>query len=235
MATKAQMYAQMADHAATQITGSWQEWTAFLKTAAQLYKYPYNEQLMIYAQRPDATACAGYDTWNDNVGRYVKRGSKGIAILDTDADRPHLKYVFDISDTESRDSSRHFHLWELHPENEAAVSAMLEKVYEVPGKSGLSDQLEHVAAQLADEYWHDHQHEILRIVDDSFLEEYDEFNIGAQFRNAATVSISYALMSRCGLEPEQYFDHEDFNMTFTTDALKAYIWFYALIIKIATF
>ena len=210
MPSDLQAYRQMADQAATQITGSHLEWTAFLTTAARLYKYPYNEQLMIYAQRPDATACAQYDFWNDRMGRYVRRGSKGIAIIDATGDRPRLRYVFDVSDTGGRDNSRSVNLWELRPEHTDAVTAMLERNYEVSCEGGLSDQLEKVAAQLADEYWNEHQRDIFDIVEDSFLEEYDDFNIGVAFRNAATVSITYALMSRCGLGPENYFEHEDF-------------------------
>ena len=107
MPSKVQLYAQMADRTAEQITGSYQKWTAFLTTAARLYKYPYNEQLMIFAQRPDATACAEYDLWNDTMRRYVRRGSKGIALVDNSREKPRLRYVFDISDTGLRKNSRH--------------------------------------------------------------------------------------------------------------------------------
>lgn len=206
--------AQMADHAATQITASHESWTNFLKTAAQLYKYPYHEQLMIYAQRPDATACAGYELWNEKMRRYIRRGSKGIALIDASGDRPRIRYVFDVSDTGGRDDSRRPYLWEYRPEHEDAVTAALEQEYEIPGEKGLADQLNQIAGQLANEYWQDHQYDILHIVDDSFLEEYDEFNIGAQFRSAAAVSITYAVLSRCGLEPDEYFEHEDFLSIF---------------------
>ena len=214
MPSNIQAYRQMADHTAMQITGSHQSWMAFLETAARLYKYPYNEQVMIHAQRPDATACAEYDFWNEKMGRYVRRGSKGIALIDTTGDRPKLKYVFDVSDTGGRDYSRRVNLWELRPEHTDSVTAMLERNYEVPGTAGLAEQLERVAAQLADEYWNANQRDMLDIVEDSFLEEYDDFNIGVAFRNAATVSITYSLMSRCGLEPENYFEHEDFLSIF---------------------
>ncbi len=206
--------AQMADHAATQITASHESWTDFLKTAARLYKYPYHEQLMIYAQRPDATACAGYELWNEKMRRYIRRGSRGIALIDTSGDRPRIRYVFDISDTGSRDDSRHPFLWQYRPEHEDAVTAALEQEYEVSGKEGLADQLEQIAGQMANEYWQEHQYDILHTVDGSFLEEYDEFNIGAQFRSATAVSITYAVLSRCGLEPDEYFEHEDFLSIF---------------------
>ena len=213
MPTKAEMYAQMAEKVAVQLTGSWQEWAGFLTNAARLYKYPFHEQLMIYAQRPDATACAEYDLWNNRMGRYVRRGSKGIALVDDSGDRPRLRYVFDISDTGTREHSRTPWLWTLNEEHTAPVMAMLERNYDVSG-GDLAQQLADVSAKLAEEYWADHRRDILPIVDGSFLEEYDEYNIEVQFKSAATVSITYALMSRCGLEPEQYFSHEDFMPIF---------------------
>ena len=213
MPTKAELYAQMAEKVATQLTGSWQEWAGFLTTAARLYKYPFHEQLMIYAQRPDATACAEYDLWNEKMGRYVRRGSKGIALVDDSGDRPRLRYVFDISDTGTREHSRTPWLWQLEERHLDSVQAMLERTYDVSGDD-LAGQLTEVAGKLAEEYWTEHQQDFFYIVDGSFLEEYDEFNIGVQFKAAATVSITYALMSRCGLEPERYFDHEDFMAIF---------------------
>ena len=213
MPTKAEQYAQMADQVARQLTGSWQEWAGFLTTAARLYKYPFHEQLMIYAQRPDATACAEYDLWNNRMGRYVRRGSKGIALVDDSGERPRLRYVFDISDTGTREHSRTPWLWTMNEEHTAPVMAMLERNYDVGG-GDLAQQLADVAASLAEEYWTDHRQDILYIVDGSFLEEYDEYNIEVQFKSAAAVSITYALMSRCGLEPEQYFSHEDFMAIF---------------------
>ncbi|MVB09524.1 hypothetical protein CAFE_01800 [Caprobacter fermentans] len=214
MPTKLQACEQIAEKTATQITASHESWMDFLKTAARLYKYPYQEQLMIFAQRPDATACAGYEVWNDKMRRYVRHGSKGIALIDASGDRPGIRYVFDISDTGGRENSRRPFLWQYRPEHEDAVATVLEQEYEISGEKGLADQLEQIAGQLANEYWQDHQYDILHIVDGSFLEEYDEFNIGAQFLNAASVSLTYALMSRCGLEPDEYFEHEDFLSIF---------------------
>jgi len=214
MPSKVQLYAQMADRTAEQITGSYQKWTAFLTTAARLYKYPYNEQLMIFAQRPEATACAEYDLWNKQMRRYVRRGSKGIALVDTSSDQPKLRYVFDVSDTSGGEDSRRPYLWEYRQEHREVVSAALEQRFDVSGESGLADQLERVAAQLVDEYWHDNRRDIVGIVDGSFLEDYDEFNIGAAFRNAAVVSTTYALLSRCGMQPGDYFEHEDFLNVF---------------------
>ena len=213
MPSKAEFYRQMAEQVSTRLVGSWKEWTAFLTTAARLYKYPFHEQMMIYAQRPDATACAEYDLWNEKMGRYVRRGSKGIALVDDSGDRPRLRYVFDISDTGTREHSRTPWLWQLEEQHIGPVSAMLERNYGVAGDD-LAQQLTDVAGKLASEYWDEHQQDFRYIVDGSFLEEYDEFNKGVQFKAAATVSIAYALMSRCGLDTDQYFQHEDFMPIF---------------------
>ena len=214
MPSKLQKYMQMADEAQRQITGSYRGWTGFLTTAARLYKYPYAEQVMIHAQRPDATACAEYDFWNEKMGRYVRRGSKGIALIDSSGERPRLRYVFDVSDTGGREFPKSRYLWEYREEHADAVSAMLESRYGVDGKGGLIDQLERIASQLAEEYWRDYKRDILAIVDDSFLYGYDEFNVGAAFQSAAAVSIAYSLMSRCGLEADDRFEHEDFLSIF---------------------
>lgn len=214
MPSKLQTYMQMADEAQRQITGSYRGWTGFLTTAARLYKYPYAEQVMIHAQRPDATACAEYDFWNEKMGRYVRRGSKGIALIDSSGERPRLRYVFDVSDTGGREFPKSRYLWEYRKEHADAVSAMLESRYGVDGKGGLPDQLERIASQLAEEYWRDYKRDILAIVDDSFLYRYDEFNVGAAFQSAAAVSIAYSLMSRCGLEADDRFEHEDFLSIF---------------------
>jgi len=214
MPSKLQTYMQMADEAQRQITGSYRGWTGFLTTAARLYKYPYAEQVMIHAQRPDATACAEYDFWNEKMGRYVRRGSKGIALIDSSGERPRLRYVFDVSDTGGREFPKSRYLWEYREEHADAISAMLESRYGVDGKGGLPDQLERIASQLAEEYWRDYKRDILAIVDDSFLYGYDEFNVGAAFQSAAAVSIAYSLMSRCGLEADDRFEHEDFLSIF---------------------
>ena len=214
MPNKLQAYAEQAERTARQITGSHLAWTAFLTTAARLYKYPYNEQLMIYMQRPGATACAEYDFWNEKMGRYVRRGSTGIALIDATGYKPRLKYVFDVSDTGGKENARRVNLWELKDAHTDSVSAMLERNYGVSGKNGLAEQFESVASQLAAEYWRDHARDILGIVADSYLEEYDDYNIEVAFKNAAVVSITYSLMSRCGMQPEDHFEHEDFFSIF---------------------
>ena len=214
MPSKLDFYAQMADHTAKQVTGSFGEWTAFLETMGRLYKYPFHEQLMIFAQKPNATACADYDLWNKQMGRYVRRGTKGIALIDTSGDNPRLKYVFDVSDTGGRENSRRLNLWEYRDEHHDAVTASLENRFGVSGEKGLADQLEQIASKLVTEYWNDNSRDILGILADSFLEEYDDYNVEVAFRNAATVSTTYTLMSRCGLNPADYFEHEDFLSVF---------------------
>lgn len=128
--------------------------------------------------------------------------------------RSYTPYVFDVSDTSGGENSRRPYLWEYRQEHREVVSAALEQRFDVSGENGLADQMERVAAQLVDEYWHDNRHDIVGIVDGSFLEDYDEFNIGAAFRNAAVVSTTYTLLSRCGMQPGDYFEHEDFLNVF---------------------
>ena len=214
MPNKLQAYTELANQTAVQITWSYEQWTAFLATAARLYKYPYHEQLMIYAQRPDAIACAEYDLWNRRMRRFVKRGSKGIALLDSSGDNPRLRYVFDISDTGGRSDARMPFLWEYREEHLEAVRVALERAFSVSGEAGFAQQLETISAKLAEEYWNDHQYDVLRIIDGSYLEEYDAYNIETAFRSAVTISTNYALMLRCGLETDHYFAPEEFLNVF---------------------
>ena len=165
MPSKYQEYRQMADTAERQLTSSYKSWTQFLRTAARLYKYPYNEQVMIHAQRPDATACAEYDFWNKKMGRFVRRGSTGIALIDTSGQKPQLRYVFDVADTGEREHSRPMHLWQFRAEHEDAVAAALERSYGVSGKDGIVEQMESAAAKLAREYWADYKRDILHNID----------------------------------------------------------------------
>ena len=147
---------------------------------------------MIHAQRPGATACASYEVWNDTMRRYVRRGAKGIALVDNSGDAPRLRYVFDIADTGTRRSSRPFSPWEINDGNVEAVSSALEDSFGAERGVSLASQLEAAAALLADEYWMGNSQDILGIVDGSSLEEYDDFNIGVSFRDAAAVSITHA-------------------------------------------
>ena len=225
MASVLQQYHQLADRMATQITGSYQSWTDFLTTAARLYKYPYHEQLMIYAQRPEATACADYELWNKRMGRYVRRGAKGIALIDHSGDTPKLKYVFDVADTRTTERSRSPYLWEYRPEHEHVVSAAMAEQYNIQYPGNLVDQLEQISSVKVTEYFLAHEQDLLDIVDGSYLEQYHDYDKGVAFLNAATVSTTYMLLSRCGLAENAHFGPEDFMPVFdfntpqTVDAL----------------
>ena len=189
MPSKAQAYLEMSQHTASQITKSYLKWTDFLSTAGRFYKYPFPEQLMIYAQRPDATACAEWDFWNQRMRRYIRRGAKGIALVDNSQGRPVLRYVFDVADTGRMDDrGLNPNLWKYQEEHRDVVAAALENRFGVPDKYGLADQMERIAGKLAGEYWEEHKEDILHIVDGSFLEAYDDFDTGAVFRSAAAVS-----------------------------------------------
>lgn len=209
MPTKFKTFSQLAEHTAERLTSSLANWTGFLATVGRLYKYPYHEQLMIYAQRPDATACADYELWNSKMNRYVRRGSTGIALLDPTGDTPKLKYVFDVSDTGGRDNSRRPFLWEMKEHHEQPLLEMLGDKFGVSGDN-LADGFYNIAKDLAAEYYDNHKEDLPYFAENSFLEDYDEDNLKAAFENAATVSIAYTLMKRCGLDTESYFEHEDF-------------------------
>lgn len=211
MMTKTAYYMQMAQEAAAQITGSKEQWTAFLTTSARLYKYPFAEQLMIYKQRPEATACAEYDLWNDRMNRYVKRGSKGIALLDMRGEQPKLRYVFDVADTGERKNSRPVQLWKMNAEHEQPIIRALDAAFDVPAGAGsLENHIMEAAERLARDYWEENRRQISDIVADSYLEGYDELNIGASFKRAAAVSIAYSVFTRTVGNADDYFEHEDF-------------------------
>ena len=226
MGIKARRYADILAGAPEYVTGRQEEWKAFLATAARNYKYPYYDQLMIYLQRPEATACAEYDFWFDTMHRYVKRGAKGIALVDNEGDSPRLRYVFDVADTGARSNSRPVWLWQMKEEYQNPVMTALERAYGVSRENlSLEAQLEQVAGRLAADYWMNYGRQISGIVADSFLEEYDEFNIGTAFRKAAQASIAYTLSVRCTeeaesqFEPENFRDVSDFNTRQTAAAL----------------
>ena len=185
------------------------------------YKYGFADQLMIHAQRPGATACASYEVWNDTMRRYVRRGAKGIALVDNSGEAPRLRYVFDIADTGTRRSSRPFSPWQIDTGNVEAVSSALEDSFGAERGVSLASQLEAASALLADEYWMGNSRDILGIVDGSSLEEYDDFNIGVAFRDAAAVSIAHTLLRRCGFEPENYFEPQDYVVVFEWDTPEA--------------
>ena len=214
MPNKTQEYLNLAQQTAKELTRYWENWTDYLTTASRLYKYNYADQLMIYAQRPDATACASFDLWNDRMNRYVRRGSKGIALLDQSSSVPRLHYVFDVSDTGVRCNSRDPEVWQLGPDLVQPVSEMLAREYGVRHER-ITQQIADICGKLVDSYWDNNSGDILDIVDGSFLMDYDEAGQEFQFKSAAAISITYAVLERCGFEPEGHFDRDDFQAIFS--------------------
>ena len=207
---KLENYVELARQTMREISADGENWRAFLTTASNVYKYGFYDQLMIYAQRPDATACASFELWTNTMRRYVRRGAKGIALLDMTGDVPRYHYVFDAADTGMRKDSRSPFVWTINEENGAAIGALLEKEYEVSANRGLAGQLEEIAMQHVMDYWQEHQDELRDIVDGSLLMGYDELNLELAFRNTATAGIQYILLTRCGLAEEHRFEPEDF-------------------------
>ena len=223
MPSKTEEYLALAQRTANGLTRYWESWTAYLTTASRLYKYPFADQLMIYAQRPDATACADYDVWNNRMNRYVRRGSKGIALLDESSGFPRLHYVFDVSDTGVRRNSRDPEVWQYNDDLKQPVSEMLNKTYGISGER-VSQQLADVAGKLVADYWDNNGGDIRAIVDGSLLMDYDEAGVEMQFKSAAAISVTYTLLERCGFEPTGWFDKDDFQAIYnfsTPDAVFA--------------
>ena len=210
MPSKTEEYLALAQRTANGLTRYWESWTDYLTTASRLYKYPFADQLMIYAQRPDATACASFDIWNNRMNRYVRRGSKGIALLDQSSSVPRLHYVFDVSDTGVRRNSRDPEVWQYNDDLKQPVSEMLAATYGISGER-VSQQLADVAGKLVADYWDNNGEDIRAIVDGSLLMDYDEAGVEMQFKSAAAISVTYTLLERCGLEPAGWFDKDDFQ------------------------
>ena len=210
MPSKTEEYLALAQRTANGLTRYWESWTDYLTTASRLYKYPFADQLMIYAQRPDATACADFDIWNTRMNRYVRRGAKGIALLDESSGFPRLHYVFDVSDTGVRRNSRDPEVWQLGPDLVQPVSEMLSKTYGISGER-VSQQLADVAGKLVADYWDNNGEDIRAIVDGTLLMDYDEAGVEMQFKSAAAISVTYTLLERCGFEPTGWFDKDDFQ------------------------
>ena len=210
MPSKAEEYLALAQRTANGLTRYLESWTDYLTTASRLYKYPFADQLMIYAQRPDATACADFDIWNNRMNRYVRRGAKGIALLDESSGFPRLHYVFDVSDTGVRRNSRDPEVWQYNDDLKQPVSEMLRKTYGISGER-VSQQLADVAGKLVADYWDNNSGDIRAIVDGSLLMDYDEAGQEFQFKSAAAISILYTVLERCGFEPAGWFDKDDFQ------------------------
>ena len=213
MPSKTEEYLALAQRTANGLTRYWESWTDYLTTASRLYKYPFADQLMIYAQRPDATACADYDVWNSRMNRYVRRGAKGIALLDESSGFPRLHYVFDVSDTGVRRNSRDPEVWQYNDDLKQPVSEMLSKTYGISGER-VSQQLADVAGKLVADYWDNNGGDIRAIVDGSLLMDYDDAGVEMQFKSAAAMSVTYTLLERCGFEPAGWFDKDDFQAVY---------------------
>ena len=221
MPSKTEEYLALAQRTANGLTRYWESWTDYLTTASRLYKYPFADQLMIYAQRPDATACAEFDIWRNRMNRYVRRGSKGIALLDESSGFPRLHYVFDVSDTGVRRNSRDPEVWQYNDDLKQPVSEMLSKTYGISGER-ISQQLADVVGKLVADYWDNNSGDILAIVDGSLLMDYDDAGVEMQFKSAAAISVTYTLLERCGFEPAGWFDKDDFQAIYnfsTPDAV----------------
>ena len=213
MPNKTEEYLALARKTADSFSRQWEHWAEFLITAARLYKYSYPDQLMIYAQRPDATACAEYDVWNNKMNRYVRRGSKGIALLDESGGYPRLHYVFDVSDTAPRRNALYPDLWQINDSLKEPVRSMLAENYGVHSES-FGQQLADVAGKLVQSYWDNNSSDILGIVDGSYLMSYDDAGRELQFKSAAAMGVTYMLLERCGLDPAGWFDEKDFQAVY---------------------
>ena len=223
MPSKTEEYLALAQRTANGLTRYWESWTDYLTTASRLYKYPFADQLMIYAQRPDATACADFDIWNNRMNRYVRRGAKGIALLDESSGFPRLHYVFDVSDTGVRRNSRDPDLWQYNDDLKQPVSDALTAAYGISHER-VSQQLADIAGKLVADYWDNNSEDIRAIVDGSFLMDYDSAGLEMQFKSAAAISVTYTLLERCGFEPDGYFDKDSFQAIYsfsTPDAVYA--------------
>lgn len=217
MPSKIETYIELAAQTAAKVTRDFSSWTAFLQLAARLYKYKFREQLLIHAQRPNATACAEYSTWTEQMRRYVRRNAKGIAIVRDVDGVPTLRYVFDVADTGTMDNGLHLYFWTAQGEFLPVVSAALEQYFLVPADDkGLSVQLATIAANLAAKYWDTYKSTLPAALKGSALKKRNR-GYKKAFLDATAASITYVLLSRCGLEPEQLFDEGDFAHVYERD------------------
>lgn len=203
----------LASETARQVSKNGKEWTKYLTTAARLYKYPFEDQMLIYAQRPDAKACALMETWNEKMFCWVNRGAKGIALFDRDSERPRLRYVFDVSDVhKARRIGKDPYLWEIREEHKEAVLAQLEKTYGATDKgNSFEGRLIEIARSIAKDYYSELLPDMSYAKEGSFLEELDEMNVGLRLRETLSASIAYTLLSRCGADMDLWKDELNFD------------------------
>ena len=214
--SKLQSYTQMAADNSTVITSSFDNWSAFLVTASKMYKYTFLEQLIIHIQRPQATACAEYGTWSKEMHRYVRRYAKGIAVISFIDGQPTLRHVFDVADTGPKEGALYPFLWTNRDEYQSVITAALENRFNVLlDQRGLPIQLANIAAQLAGKYWTNGEEKIIASIGDR------PSNLTREtFQDAAVASVTYSLLSRCGLHPEQFFDAEDFTSVYKFNSFR---------------
>ena len=203
----------LAGETAGQVSKNGEEWMKYLTTAARLYRYPFEDQMLIYAQRPDASACATMETWNEKMFCWVNRGAKGIALFDRESERPRLKYVFDVSDVhKSRRLGKDPYLWEIREEHKDAVLAQLEKTYGATDKgSSFEGRLMEIAGRIAEDYYKELLPDMSYSKEGSFLEALDELNVGLRLRETLSASIAYTLLSRCGADMDLWKDELNFD------------------------
>ena len=191
---------------AQKLSSDKEEWKCFLGTAGRLYRYPFMDQLLIYAQRPDATACAELEIWNQKMNCWVNRGSKGIALLDENSDEPKLRYVFDVSNVHPGwNIGRLPYIWQLRDRNDQAVLGKLENTYGKTNDSGaFGDSLVELSYRIADDYYGDVLPELKDRLNDSFLHGHDDLNLGLRLKETLRESIAYMILTRCGIDTELY-------------------------------
>ena len=214
MANKLYAMEQLTEEVAKDVAASPQEWMRFLNTASRLYKYTFPEQLLIYAQRPEATAVASMEIWNQKMYRWIKKGSKGIALIDnTSGPKTKLRYVFDVQDTyKVRNLGKDPQLWNLPVEGEQLVADYLQEQLSLEDtEGGLAESLYQAAKESMQEWLPDALEELRLDVTGTFLEELDEQNQEVEFRELMTNSVWYVLLNRCGLDAQEYLDAEDFR------------------------
>ena len=225
MAQKWQTISELAAETSRKVTHSPEEWCRFLTTAARFYKaYDFDDQLLIYAQKPDATACADMPTWNNKMRRWVNAGSTAIALIRKGyGGKPYLDYVHDVADTHPVRGGKDPWLWKLTEENREPVMERLRSTFGIDGASDLGDLLMEVTDKLVQESYGEYLSDLLYEREDSFLEELDDFNVEVLFRNTLRASVQYAVLSRCGLDVSRYLDAEDFReiTNFNTTAAMA--------------
>ena len=213
MAQKWQTISELAADTSRKVTHSPEEWCRFLTTAARFYKaYDFDDQLLIYAQKPDATACADMSTWNNKMRRWVNAGSTAIALIRKGyGGKPYLDYVHDVADTHPVRGGKGPWLWKLTEENREPVIERLRDVFGIDGAGDLGDLLMEVTDKLVQESYGEYLPDLLYEREDSFLEGLDDFNVEVLFRNTLRASVQYAVLSRCGLDVNRYLDTEDFR------------------------